>query len=283
MKKMVFAFILTILLCFSVSCGDSGIDTDSFYFKPTELTEKTSYTDDTSEEITADTQVAPESAVYSAVIDELKKSVFVNTSAGTERSFSTLYQLTGTGVSADMGDLEHIKKCGVVKITPYDYEFYITVDHLSSTDVLFTGYTILKARVDEVVSNFNGSYIKANENITIWQNMYITPSDEYMQDFIDTYGKGDKTAIPDDSYKIAAQKLVSQGVKRIVTSDVPLLELNKSYFVFVTEENSSGYSFCYAYCTDELDMISISDNYSYTYDYERLTKELIQIINEYKK
>ncbi|MBO4422833.1 MAG: hypothetical protein J5879_05305 [Clostridia bacterium] len=236
--------------------------------------------DTTEDPIAADTDRV-RSKVNAGFLTGLKNAAFENTSAGSERDYSTLYQLSGTGISKQYGDLGHVRECAVLKITPLDYEFYITVIHLSETDTLFTGYTLLTASVSEAVMNYNGSDVKDGDVITIRQDMYITPCDEYMQDFTDTYGGGDESAIPGGNYKVDTEKLGENGVKRVVTCDVPLLDLNAQYYVFAITGIESGECSCCAYCDAELNPLNISDNYSYNGDdYKHFANELKQMIKE---
>ncbi len=219
--------------------------------------------------------------------DMLKNAVVVNTTGSSEREISTLYQLTGTGICEQYGDFTYKTECSVLKITPKDYEFYITVNHLDDDSYFFDGYTMLKAKVTDVIENFNGGSIEAGDIITVRQDLYITPSDEYMNFLADICDVENKDLIPDGDYKIDTDKLSETGIKRIVTYDTPLLEYEASYYVFTTAKTAQGYTWCLAYCDTDLDPVKIGsngeENASYFGDYENFAHDLAQIVKEYEK
>lgn len=297
MNRIVFLISLILVLCLTscdiVNAGNSSVisgteaeSTDNVtVITETEAlsADTVSFVTDGTSDITAekedDTLTEEE---LGTILSSLKKSNIVNMGAEAEKDFQTLYQLTGTGIAGQNNDINHKTKCAVLKIVVDGYDFYLTVYKLGD-NALFTGHTILKATVSEVIENFNGSDVSVGEKITVWQDMYINPGDAYMKDLAGSCGDGNINSLPEGDYKIDLKKLNETGINRIVTSDVPLLDLGVPYYVFVITNKDNGNCFCEAYCDGALNPAEISDieeNHSYSDDYKRLAEELAQMIRE---
>lgn len=281
MKKNVFIVFLIISSIMITSCNTKSDDIDTSQLKSDVETDYFTETTDCISDI--------------SITDMLRNASIRNQSEKASDMFVTsLYQWTGKdGYDDSEGYYDIYKtKCAVLKIIPCDYDFYIHVDqyHDPKTEdkvTSYIGYSIVTARVIDVIQNFNESSVAQNDVIKLRLHVYIVPNDEYMDEFIDIYGNGNESEIPEGAYKINVDKLKNTGIKKIITWDSPLLFVNTTYYTFAITEQTSGIYAGVAFCYDNLEPVKMGDaeehNLSTDGVYDIFNKELIKMIKEIKQ
>lgn len=180
-------------------------------------------------------------------------------------------------------------KCAIIKFVPREYKFIF----LKRSDDIYPGgyyygeYAVLVSDITGIFSTYNGCDIQQTDNVNIKQYIKVTPSDEYMNYFVKRYGNEDEgiKSIPDGIYELEKDKLIEMGIADISAKGSPILEYNKEYCAFVTEESDGvTLSDSAAYCDINLEPVEIKiKNTRYGWEYKNWSRELIEMIKELKK
>lgn len=174
--------------------------------------------------------------------------------------------------------------CAVLKIVPKNYEFYLKKSS-SDSELVVSGSAKVTVDIVEVVKNICGADFETSENAEICQDIAITPGDAFMDDFIKEHGTagGDILSVEDGEYKLDKEKLALYGVKSIKSTDNPVLEYNKTYYVFVMVFQDDGVKTAvpYGYCDENLNYVVSSTPVKRTDFYGGHHTELAKMVKEY--
>jgi hypothetical protein len=297
MKKVVIIFLLLVAIALT-SCNISSKTESSEVFNDTkelanitgreELTEKEEITDNT----VTDSIVTKIDNVNGGNYQDVRYDrVFINTENICFENDDSSFSFIGS-----LRDITEYKtngvpmwKCAIIKFIPMEYKFIFIKQ---SGDVYpggyyYGGYAILVSEITEIFSMYNGFDIQQTDNVNIKQYIKVTPSDEYMNYFVKRYGNEDEgiKSIPDGIYELEKDKLIEMGIADISAKGSPILEYNKEYCAFVTEESDGvTLSDSLAYCDINLEPVEIKiKNTRYGWEYKNWSSELIEMIKELKK